>query len=157
MSPGLPAGKGLGGTYRSASDTILNSVKFAGALVEEGAAVVVVGASVVVSVVTGVVADATVTAAAVVFGGIAEVSDAPFVVLAHAEAVNTRATRTRRRMSEPYSFRHTSPSQWCRRYGLAADVRSDELDDGVAVALTFGGPDAGDAFEFVNGGRCDVG
>jgi hypothetical protein len=107
MSPGLPAGKGLGGTYRSASDTILNFVRFAGALVEEGADVVVVGASVVGGGVSGVVVDATVTTGAVVIGGIAEVSDAPFVVLAHAETTNMRATKTRRRMIEPYSFRHS--------------------------------------------------
>jgi hypothetical protein len=41
--------------------------------------------------------------------------------------------------------------------GLAGDVGSDELDDGVAVAFTFGRPDAGNAFEFVKRGGCDVG
>ena len=104
MSPALPPGNGLGGTYSSASDTVLNFVRSSAAVVVVGAAVVVVGAAVVVSVVVGVVVDATVAAGTVVFGGIAEVSDAPFVVLAHAETTNMRATRIRRRMIEPYSL-----------------------------------------------------
>lgn len=99
MSPDLPAGNGLGGTYSSASDTVLNFVRSSAAMAVVGAAAaVVVGAAVVVV----VVVDATVAAGTVVFGGMAEVSDAPFVVLAHAETTNKTATRTRRRMIKPY-------------------------------------------------------